>query len=390
MARMSSAPPPLPYHGLIGSGLIGVDPYSPRSWSGISEYFFRESDRQGVLDGASGAEVPLWRRLHLLALAWHPDKAVWRMRHYLDPRYRRLLTQTLAAKVQHVAPGRALLQCGALFDGPEIACGTRQTFSYHDGNLAMRLRSPFGAGGLPPGLQRRALAYERQLYGKLTRIFTMSEYLRQSFITDFDVPPERVVSLGAGVNLRTLPAAPEAKNYANGEVLFIGSDFERKGGHGLLRAFAVVRQTVPSAKLHIVGPRSGPPEGLPMDGVQWHGFLRKETSADEQRLDELLRRASLFVLPSLYEPFGIAPAEAMMHGMPAIVSGDWALAETVLPDKTGLHVKPGDEAALAQAMLRLLTSCEETQRMGHAAREHALAKFTWQAVVERLQAAFQL
>jgi hypothetical protein len=31
-----------------------------------------------------------------------------------------------------------------------------------------------------------------------------------------------------------------------------------------------------------------------------------------------------------------------MHGMPAIVSGDWALAETVLPEKTGLHVKPGD------------------------------------------------
>jgi glycosyltransferase involved in cell wall biosynthesis len=52
-------------------------------------------------------------------------------------------------------------------------------------------------------------------------------------------------------------------------------------------------------------------------------------------------RCSLFALPSLYEPFGIAPLEAMLNGIPAIVSGRWALKETVKAGVGRRKCRPG-------------------------------------------------
>jgi len=373
-------------HGFIGSALIGIDPFDPRSWSGISRFFFRECQRQGILHGASGGEVRGLSRLLLLVLSAHPDREVWRLRFYLREGYRRALTRVLAPAARALpTTGVDVLQIGALYDMPSVCGGTRRCFSYHDGNLAMRLKNPFAGTAVPPGLAKAAMAYERSLYHRLDRIFTMSEHLRQSFISDFGVPPERVVCLGAGVNLDTLPPDRPDKKYDTGQVLFIGVDFLRKGGAELLKAFANVKARHPAAVLHVVGPKSPPPPGLPMDGVQWHGKLRKEVADEAARLEGLFANCSFFVLPSLYEPFGIAPAEAMMHSIPAIVSGAWALGETVEDGITGLHVPPGDAEAMAAAMNRLLDDPSLCRQLGQAGRRGALERFTWQGVVARLQ-----
>ena len=98
----------------------------------------------------------------------------------------------------------------------------------------------------------------------------------------------------------------------------------------MLRAFKNVRDRLPDAQLHIVGPNGLqiPPE-LTV-GVQYHGFLRKWDAHDVATLDRLFRESSLFVMPSRYEPFGIAPLEAMIHQLPCVVTNDWGLKETVL------------------------------------------------------------
>ncbi len=372
-------------HGLIGSGLIGLDAFDRRSWSGSSYHFFTECQRQGLLEGTSGAEVGGWKKWFLLVLRFHTNKATWRMRYYLDPSYRDALTEALAAKVCGLPKNCSLLQIGGLFDAPSMARQERRCYSYHDGNLAMRLRSPFGAIGLKEKEMKRALEYERNLYHRIDRIFTMSEYLRRSFIDDFGVPAERVVSIGAGANLDRLPEPMPEKNYNSGQILFIGVDFDRKGGRELLKAFANLRVHVPGAALHIVGPKGNPPGNLPMNGVSWHGFLNKDVPADAAELERLFQQCAVFVLPSLYEPFGIAPAEAMLYGLPAVVSGDWALAETVLHDRTGMHVQPGSVEELTYTLLSLITNPQRVRELGFAARNHAMNHFTWASVVDRLK-----
>jgi glycosyltransferase involved in cell wall biosynthesis len=372
------------FYGLIGSGLVGREPFDRRSFSGISYYFFKECERQGLLQGAAGCELEGWRKWLLLALNYHPQKALWRMRYYLDSRYRDQLTRILARKIPKQQRINTLLQIGAMFDGGKLLQKHAYCTSYHDGNIAMRLRSPYGARGFDERRAAQSLAYERRVASKMDRVFVMGDYLSRSFENDLGVEPHRIVNIGHGANLDEIPVVDPLKNYAAREVLFVAVEFERKGGRVLLPAFHSARKQVPEAVLHVIGASGAPPVDLPMQNVRWHGFMRKEVPAEAAVIEDLYRRCSVFVLPSFYEPFGISVSEAMLYGIPPIITGDWGVAEKVVPGVSGLHVKSGDEDGLTAALLELLTNPAKVESYGMAARQRGLDFFTWPAVVKRL------
>jgi glycosyltransferase involved in cell wall biosynthesis len=372
------------FYGLIGSGLVGREPFDRRSFSGISYYFFKECERQGLLQGAAGCELEGWRKWLLLALNYHPQKALWRMRYYLDSRYRDGLTRLLGSKLPRNESISTLLQIGAMFDGGALLQKGGYCTSYHDGNIAMRLRSPYGARGFDERRACQAVAYERKVAQKMDRVFVMGDYLAHSFEHDLGVPADRIVNISHGANLDTIPEARSDKDYAAAEVLFVAVEFERKGGRVLLPAFHRVRQQVPSAVLHVIGTRGAPPTDLPMEGVKWYGFMRKEVPEEAAVIEDLYRRCSVFVLPSFYEPFGISVSEAMLYGIPPIITGDWGVAEKVIHGVSGLHVKAGDENSLTAALLELLVDPAKAEAYGKAARQRGLDFFTWPAVVKRL------
>ncbi|HEY8998540.1 MAG TPA: glycosyltransferase family 4 protein, partial [Edaphobacter sp.] len=229
----------------------------------------------------------------------------------------------------------------------------------------------------------QAMAYERETAQKMTAIFTFSEYLRQSFITNYGVPAERVVSVGAGVNLASLPEANPAKSYAQPRILFIGTEFARKGGPQLLAAFRAVRERIPAATLDIVGPTQV--DDLPA-GATLHGHLSKAVPEHAAKLEELFRTATVFVLPSLYEPFGIAPLEAMLHQVPVVTTNAWALPEFVIPGETGELAEKGSVEDLAEKLTALLTAPpEQLAAMGAKGRERAMGRYTWATVAKRMR-----
>lgn len=104
------------------------------------------------------------------------------------------------------------------------------------------------------------------------------------------------------------------------------------------------------------------------------------------RLDvpDLLHAADLFVLPSLWEGFGISALEAAAAGMPIVASGVDGLAELFRDGENALLVTPGDPAALAEAIARMADQPELRRRLGAAARERAAA-FAIEEVVRRLE-----
>jgi glycosyltransferase involved in cell wall biosynthesis len=370
---------------VIGSGQIGLTPFDRQSWSGISYFFFTECQRQGLLHRAFGVEVPPIKRGCLMAADFSPNRRLWRTRYYMNPRYRDALTREISKRILPDDFQHSFLQIGAMYDVPRLVGGKAPCFSYHDGNMAQSLRSPYAVKGLSARAIDRGLAYEKKVYHGLTRIFTMSEFLRQSFIKDFDVPAEKVMSIGAGINLEEIPAELPDKKYDRRDLLFIGVDFDRKGGWHLLKAFREVRRKFSDATLHIVGPRqlSIPPELQP--GVVYHGFLRKQDPVGGPKLAGLLRDCSLFVMPSLYEPFGIAPLEAMVHQLPCVVTNGWALKEMVVRGQTGEHVECGNAEDIAAKLIALLDAPQQLARMGAAARQRVLDYYTWDKVVERLR-----
>ena len=319
---------------------------------------------------------PLQKRL-LLLKNFHPNRAVWRQHFYADPAYRSALTRA-AGRI--TTDDTVLLQLGSMFSLPEAHPRSR-CISYHDGNLAERLKSGYNLKGISTRRIDQALRYEETVSQQMTAVFTFSEYLRQSFIRDYHVDAAKVFSVGGGINLQTIPPENSIKDYSAPRLLFIGSEFARKGGPQLLEAFRSVRQQMPAAELHIAGPRKLP-ETPP--GVVFHGHLTKSDPAQAAQLEALFRQATLFVLPSLYEPFGIAPLEAMLYQLPCIVTGEWALAESVTDGVNGALVSKGSVSALAEALLRLLREPEQLAVMGRKGRERVLAHYTWPRVVAQM------
>jgi alpha-maltose-1-phosphate synthase len=372
--------------GVIGSGQMGRDPFDRRSWSGSSFFFFDTIRRRQRLRDAIGVEAPRLTRAALLARNFRLPRSAWRARFYLDTAYRDSLTAEVARKLRLTGvEGVGLLQVGALYDVPSVVRGQAPCFSYHDGNLAERLRSGRGFVGISRAVIDRALGYEAAIYEKLDLVFTMSEHLRASFIDDFGVPAARVVNIGAGVNLESVPQPRDWEEHPPGrQLLFVGVDFERKGGAILLEAFRAVKARFPDSVLHIVGPPKLHIPASQSQGVVHHGFLDKSHPADQVILQQLLSTCSIFVMPSLHEPFGIAPLEAMLHELPAVVTDAWALREMVTPGRTGELVRRADSEDLADKLVSLLADPARIAGMGAAARSFVLGYYTWDSVVSRL------
>jgi glycosyltransferase involved in cell wall biosynthesis len=99
-------------------------------------------------------------------------------------------------------------------------------------------------------------------------------------------------------------------------------------------------------------------------------------------------KASVVVVPSRREGYGMAAREAMAHGRPVVATAVGGLRDAIEDDVTGLLVPPGDVTALRGALERLLADAELRRRLGAAARERARSSFSTTVEVERLQEAY--
>jgi len=125
------------------------------------------------------------------------------------------------------------------------------------------------------------------------------------------------------------------------------------------------------------------------------GLGRRITLAGErpsQAVAHAYRAADAFVLPSFHEGYGMAYAEAMAHGLPVIGTVAGAIPETV-PPAAGLLVPPGDPAALARALRRVIAEPALAARLAAGSRaagarlpEWPQATEEWERALDRLSA----
>ncbi len=168
--------------------------------------------------------------------------------------------------------------------------------------------------------------------------------------------------------------------------LFIGRYVEVKGIAVLLEAYRRYRDSVTSAgdtpwSLECCGKGPFGEQLRAAEGVTDHGFV------DPAALPDRLARAGVFVLPSRYEPWGVALAEAMGSGLPAIATSACGAALDLIKDHhNGLLVPPDHAGSLADAMVSMHRAGDRLPAMGRHAQAYALA-FGTDAWVRRWSAA---
>lgn len=181
--------------------------------------------------------------------------------------------------------------------------------------------------------------------------------------------------------------SPPARVQA-GRILFLGRADARKGIYDLLQAMALLAPDFPAVRLAVGGDgdlaavRAAAVQAGVEGRVELLGWLGAEQKAEQ------LAAAAVFVLPSYDEGLPMAMLEAMAAQKAVVVTPVGGIPETVDDDVNGLLVAPGDPAALAAALARLLREPETAARLAAAARATIAARYSTAVVLERLSAIY--
>ncbi len=188
----------------------------------------------------------------------------------------------------------------------------------------------------------------------------------------------------------SVPLPPPAQEAPEpGRILFLGQVEPRKGIHELLEALALLRERFPHAHLAIGGQGE-------LDKVKRRarelGVADRITElgwVTAQRKQEELARASIFCLPSHAEGLPMALLEAMAAGKAVVSTGVGGIPDALRDGDNGLMVEPGNVAALAAALGRLLGDEEERRRLGARARATIEQEFESGVVIGQISAVYR-
>jgi glycosyltransferase involved in cell wall biosynthesis len=224
--------------------------------------------------------------------------------------------------------------------------------------------------------KRSWIELETRTYQNATLNFTMSSNISSSLIEDYSCNPERVTCVYCGANIRVAEDENFGdERYARKNILFVGMNWNRKGGPTLAKAFETVLAGYPDATLTIVGCR--PDVNLPNCNVVGRIPLRD--------VKQYFAQASVFCLPTTLEPFGIVFLEAMAHKLPIIGTNIGAQPDFVVEGKNGFLVNPGDSHQLAQKIITLIGSPDKCKALGEYGHRLFWDTYTWEKTGRRLR-----
>ncbi len=241
-------------------------------------------------------------------------------------------------------------------------------------NLIKALRNPILAlvhhplcleAGLGKHRQDELHKLEKAALALARRIVVTSATTARTLVLDFAVPEARIAVAQPGTDR----AARAHGTNSPLQLLSVGSVVPRKAFDTLVRALAPLQQH--EWRLAIVGPTDRDAQALAalQAAIRETGLGKRITlvgPARQHELAEYYAAADVFLLPSLYEGYGMVLAEAMARGLPIVCTTGGAAAATV-PDAAAIKVPPGDERALSQAIGRVLDDAALRRRLADAA-----------------------
>jgi glycogen synthase len=215
---------------------------------------------------------------------------------------------------------------------------------------------------------------EQRTYSRSKHLFAMSNVVKNSLIADYSIAADKITVVGASSLFTKLYEGK--KTFGTQQILFNGSDFTRKGGDVLFKAFTIVKKMLPNAKLVTIGKKIA----TSIPGIEVLGNV----SASE--LENIFLKTDLVVAPARCEPFGIFLIDAMSYGVPCIVAnGDGnGITEFLDPDVDGIVLHELSPELLAHYIIRLLTNPAALILMSQAAQLKVRTQLNWNTIAKTI------
>ena len=217
-----------------------------------------------------------------------------------------------------------------------------------------------------------------RIYRQGTAFFPWSDWVGNSLHHDWDVPTDIIHTIPPGVDTHRFHPRHTAEASANPrapvEVLFVGGDFERKGGPGLL---AWAERHLSDVHLTVV--TRDEIRNLPSNVTVRHGI-----GPNSPELIALYQNSHIFALPTVGDCYSMVAMEAMACGVPVVISDIGGIRDIIADGQTGYLCKPGDTGAFAAKLDTLVADTDLRNRMAAIARIRVTEAFDASNCAHRL------
>lgn len=223
---------------------------------------------------------------------------------------------------------------------------------------------------------------------KIRHIVTVSQQSKLDIVEAFSVNPDVIDVIPCGVDIHEFSPRPEINREQHRLITTASSDQPLKGLSILLQAFASLLTEFPDLQLIVIGKLKE--KGETQKELNQLGLQHEVEFKSGITTEELVReyaKATIAIVPSLYEGFGLPAAEALACGAPLISSDGGALPEVVAD--AAVVVKAGDVDQLTTKIAELLRDENLRSVLSQKGREHSLQQLSWDRVAERMVGYYQ-
>ncbi len=217
------------------------------------------------------------------------------------------------------------------------------------------------------------------------RVIALSRALVEAAL-QLKIKADKVCIIPNGVNLDQFNFDPAVQREPL--ILYVGSLIHRKGVDFLLQAFSMLANVLPNVRLAFIGEGNLRP------------FLEETARAQkisdrvifpgpqtQNQVQNWMKKASVFVLPSIEEGQGVVLLEALASGTPCIGSRVGGILDVITPE-VGILVEPGQPKELQQAILEIINSAQ-WESLSIQARRRAEKEYDWKQIAEKISAVYQ-
>lgn len=230
------------------------------------------------------------------------------------------------------------------------------------------------------------------LRSRVDRIIAVSRFLKRELLRFYRFNPAKINVIYNGIDTDRFNPKVDGgmprEEYGfehNPVVLFLGRLAPYKGPQFLVMAAPHVLEEVPETRFIVAGSGRYDVPRLRLLTKKLdveRAFIFTGYIADD-KVPNMYASCDVFCYPSLWEGFGLTPAEAQACGKPVVAFNHCALPEVVKNHETGILVPPGDHVGLARALIELLSNEKRRDEMGVRGRRHVVGTFSWDRMAEK-------
>jgi glycosyltransferase involved in cell wall biosynthesis len=231
------------------------------------------------------------------------------------------------------------------------------------------------------------LGMQKKVTKTLPHLITVSECAQNDISKEFRIPKDRFTVISNGINTDLFYPMPEIKRLKNRIIVTNSADTPLKGLYYLLRSVAEISKKKKVQLIVIGTPKKNGKILRQIKKLEIGSFVTFTGRISDEEFVRQYAMATVAVIPSVYEGFGLPAGEAMACGVPVISTTGGALPEVV--GDAGILVPPADPGALTNAITEVLNNPDLAAKLSKAGYQRVQNHLTWNAAARKTTEAYR-